>query len=163
MKRITPTNLLTLAVLSALCFVPGVSCQRQAPTTTTIELKGETFTVELAYTNEARSQGLMFREHLPADRGMLFLFDRDAERSFYMKNCLIDLDIIFFRSDGLIVNITTMKTPTPGEELVYYPSGAPVRYALELPAGTCARLNLSRNDRIDLPDILGRINPHPGH
>jgi uncharacterized membrane protein (UPF0127 family) len=161
MKRTTPTNLLTFAVLTSLCLVPGISCNRQVPDLGTIEIKGETFTVELAYTPGSRAQGLMYRKNLPADRGMLFIFDRDAPRSFYMKNCLIDLDIIFFRSDGLIVNIHTMKAPTPGEKLVYYLSGAPVKYALELPAGTATRLNISRGERIDLPSDLARIKPQP--
>ena len=122
MKRITAGLAATIIILVGLT---GLSCKDDtqvgtAPPsitsllpTETITLAGEQFTVELALTDPARARGLMFRKELPAHTGMLFVFDRPAPRSFYMKNCLIDLDIIFIAADGSIARIYTMKTPVP--------------------------------------------------
>ena len=77
--------------------------------TCTIDLAGEDFTVELAYKRPSRARGLMFRRHLASNAGMLFIFDKVQIQSFYMKNCLIDLDILFIKPDGEISNIATMK------------------------------------------------------
>ena len=159
MKQPNRMNHIVLMSQLALCLGLGLSCKQQTPDAAEIELKGETFAVELAHTRQARAQGLMYRQDLPAHHGMLFIFVEDKPRSFYMKNCLIDLDIIFFQGDGLIVNITTMKVPVPGESLPLYPSGAPVRYALELRGGTCARLGLALGDRIQAPEVVRRIKP----
>lgn len=115
--------------------------------------------LEFAYTPAALAKGLMFREHLPTGHGMLFVFDDEKPRTFYMKNCFIDLDIIFMGSDGRIVNITTMKAPVPGEELIYYPSNAPARYALEVPAGRCEELGVRVGERIDIPPEVTSVNP----
>ena len=66
---------------------PGATAN-QTLATAKLELAGETFTVELAYTSETRREGLMYRSELPADRGMLFIFAESAQQSFYMKNHL---------------------------------------------------------------------------
>ena len=125
--------------------------------TETITLAGEQFTVELALNTHARARGLMFREELPAHTGMLFVFARPAPRSFYMKNCLIDLDIIFAAADGAIARIHTMKAPVSGEPLQYYHSGVAVKYAIELPAGACARLGLQPGQRIAIPPRISKL------
>lgn len=137
--------------------------QRQESTlpTESLQLAGETFTVELAFTRADRERGLMFRDHLDADRGMLFVFDESREQMFWMKNCRIDMDILFIRDDGVIARITTMKKPQPGKPLRRYYSDAPVRYALELAAGTARRLGLSAGDAIDLPRRIRTIIPEP--
>ena len=69
------------------------------------------FDVELALNDAERSHGLMFREKLGAYDGMLFDFYQDAPVSFWMKNTLIPLDIIFVRTDGTIVNIAENTVP----------------------------------------------------
>src|SRR4051812_16142180 len=60
------------------------------------ELKGQRFDIEIADTEPARERGLMFRDSMPADHGMLFLFDDVAVRTFWMKNCRMPLDILYF-------------------------------------------------------------------
>ena len=129
--------------------------------TADINLAGENFTVELAFTDRTRRKGLMFRSHLPDHTGMLFIFADSRQRSFYMKNCLIDLDILFITADGTIATVTTMTVPTPGKPLKYYPSGVPTKYALELPAGTAARLKLKVAQKIELPPRIRNITPKP--
>ena len=76
-----------------------------------VELKGERFSVELAQTQEKQALGLMFRDSLPDDHGMLFIFSREARRSFWMKNCRIPLDIFYFDSNLALVSVSENTPP----------------------------------------------------
>ncbi len=125
----------------------------------TLTIAGESFTIELAFQRHTRLKGLMFRDSLPSNTGMLFLFDREKPRSFYMKNCLIDLDILFLKATGVIAQITTMKTPIPGKPLIYYPCEIPVKYVLELPAGTAQRLGIKAGQKIILTSRITNALP----
>jgi uncharacterized membrane protein (UPF0127 family) len=122
-----------------------------------LEIAGETFVVELAFTRRSRQTGLMGRRELASDRGMLFVFADSQVRSFYMKNCLIDLDALFIKPDGAIDTITTMVKPAPGKPLRYYPSRTAIQYVLELPSGTAQRLKLRPGDKIELPKRVRNI------
>jgi len=126
-----------------------------------LTIGGEVFTVELAFQQHTRLRGLMFRESLPANAGMLFLFEREKPRSFYMKNCLIDLDILFIKADGEIARISTMKVPEPGKPLIYYSCETPVKYVLELPAGTAGRLGIKAGQKIVLTSRITNALPDP--
>ncbi len=103
------------------------------------------FTVELAVTPEQRARGLMFRQNLAADAGMLFDFGAPGKVAMWMKNTLISLDMIFIRSDGIIANISSDTVPM---SLSPVPSNGPVRGVLELRAGTAARLGIRPGDRV---------------
>ena len=127
--------------------------------TETFHIAGEAFEIELAFRKKTRTQGLMFRRSLDKNEGMFFVFKRSRQQSFYMKNCLVDLDILFIRHDGVIANIETMKAPIADEPLSYYHSEGPTKYALELPAGTARRLQLQPGQKIDLPARIARIIP----
>lgn len=122
-------------------------------------IKEQTFRVELAFRRSDRMRGLMGREHLPTDAGMLFVFEREHVRSFYMKNCLIDLDILFLDEQGQIVHLTTMTKPEPDQPLLHYSSQEPMKYALELAAGTIERLQLAKGDTIELPPRARAVLP----
>jgi len=95
--------------------------------------------VALAGTPELHAQGLMGVTDLGGLDGMLFVFDKEADLTFWMFNTLIPLDIVFFDSQGGFVSSTRME-PCPAKPCPTYPSGAPARYALEMPAGGAARL-----------------------
>ena len=104
-----------------------------------------TFQVELADTDEERARGLMFRGSMPADRGMIFVFDQAAPQAFWMQNTYIPLDIIYIGADGRIVSIAK-NTPTLSETPI--PSGAPARYVLEINAGLSDRHGIAPGDRV---------------
>ena len=90
--------------------------------------------VEIADTYEERQQGLMNRDYLEMGKGMLFVFDQQKSLSFWMKNTLIPLDIIFFNSRGEFVSWQSM-VPCEADPCRSYLSDGPARYALEVPAG----------------------------
>lgn len=96
--------------------------------------------VEMARTGEEQRRGLMGRTALGADEGMLFVFPDSAVRSFWMKNTLIPLDILFFDEAGTFVSSATMA-PCPIEEEACPStlSRGPARFALEVPEGFLAR------------------------
>nr|QOV09146.1 DUF192 domain-containing protein [uncultured Thermoplasmata archaeon] len=99
-----------------------------------------TFNCEVADTSAERAAGLMNRETLAQDWGMLFVFDTPQNVSFWMKNTLIPLDIIFIDSAGKVVNIE-QADPEPGvadAELIRYCSDSPVKWVLEVNQGLCA-------------------------
>ncbi len=103
------------------------------------------FEVEVVDTDETRSKGLMFRKSMPDDHGMLFDFRREEPVYFWMKNTYIPLDMIFIAADGRIVSIAHDTTPL-SEATVS--SRGPVRYVLEVNAGTARRLHLSAGDTV---------------
>jgi len=103
------------------------------------------FQVELADTDEERAQGLMFRGSMPADRGMIFVFDQAQPQAFWMRNTYIPLDIIYIGSDGRIVSIIKNAEPLNVTPL---PSGAAAQYVLEINGGTADRLGIAPGDRV---------------
>lgn len=105
------------------------------------------FTVEWALTPEQTQRGLMFREQMDADHGMVFDFLDEAPRSFWMRNTILPLDMIFIKADGTVYRVAEDTVPF-SEALV--PSGGPVRYVLEVNAGTADRISLDPGDHIDL-------------
>ncbi|WP_053000733.1 DUF192 domain-containing protein [Sphingomonas sanxanigenens] len=103
------------------------------------------FTVEVARTPEEQERGLMFRTSLAGDRGMIFPYDPPRPASFWMKNTLIPLDMIFIRKDGTIARIADNTTP---ESLEPVQSGEPVAAVLELAGGRAAELGIAEGDTV---------------
>ena len=101
-------------------------------------------TAELAKTDEERSKGLMFRKKLPDGEGMLFIFDRDQQLSFWMKNTSIPLSIAYISSEGIIIDIKDMKPHDENPVL----SSRMVRYALEVPQGWFTRAGIKQGDKV---------------
>jgi uncharacterized protein len=113
----------------------------------TIESSGKThrFIVEVAETGEQQAQGLMFRKSLAPDRGMVFPRDPPGDASFWMKNTLIPLDIIFIRPDGTIARIAENTVPMSLDPV---PSLEPVGAVLEIAGGRSAELGIKAGDRV---------------
>ena len=126
-------------VLCVLMFAACTACASGGPS---VELGGRSFSVEVADTSEKQALGLMFRDSMPADEGMLFIFPAEAPRSFWMKNTRIPLDIMYFNKDLKLVSIAAETTPCKVSRCPSYPSVAPAMYVLELNAGAAAELGI---------------------
>ena len=111
------------------------------------------FRVEIANTDEERSQGLMFRREVPEGYGMLFDFKQDTNVTMWMKNTYVSLDMIFIRADGRIARIAENTEP---QSTRIIPAGAPVRAVLEVVAGTARKLGIRPGDRVASPLLNGR-------
>jgi len=101
--------------------------------------------IEIADTDEARQRGLMGRESLPEMSGMLFIFDREAERSFWMADTPLSLDLLFIDAEGVIGHIHKYARPFASEQI---PSQGPAKYVLEVPAGFTDRHNIAATDSL---------------
>jgi uncharacterized membrane protein (UPF0127 family) len=149
------------ALLGKLCFLLLVFITVNVNLTACVSQRLETVTlaiertgaddvqikVEIARTGEERSKGLMHRKNLPDGEGMIFVFERDEQHSFWMKNTFIPLSIAYITSDG---RITEIKDMYPHDENPVYSSRS-VRYALEVPQGWFGRAGIRPGDvvRID--------------
>ncbi|QKC84145.1 DUF192 domain-containing protein [Mesorhizobium sp. NZP2077] len=113
------------------------------------------FSIEVADTEAEREAGLMFREEMAGDHGMLFVFEQTRDVDFWMKNTPMPLDLIFVGQDG---RIRAIKQGEPQSEAVISP-GEPVRFVLELKAGTAAREGIADGDLLRHPAISGASGP----
>jgi len=102
--------------------------------------------VELALTMSQRTQGLMYREHLPENSGMFFLYVNEVSGSFWMKNTYIPLSIAFFDSEGRIMYMTDMEPLTTEP----HGPGRPFTAALEVNRGWFEKNNISVGDTIEV-------------
>ena len=124
------------------------TCTACASGDSSVELGGKSFAVEIADTREKQALGLMFRDEMPADQGMLFIFPNEAPRSFWMKNTRIPLDIMYFDKELKLVSISADTPPCRVSRCPSYPSKAPAKYVLELNAGTAMELGVELGDRL---------------
>lgn len=126
------------AATAALLFVFACSPGKDASGLPTAHIVIDTahgpaaFEVELATTVESQKKGLMFRTEMAADHGMLFDFGKEGYRSFWMKNTVLPLDMIFVRADGTISTIAENTTPYSEAPVL---SSEPVRAVLEINGG----------------------------
>lgn len=108
------------------------------------------FTIELARTPAEMERGLMYRDRLAPDHGMLFLYEDERPVSFWMKNTLIPLDLIFADSSGRIVQIAERAVPL---STALISSDSSVRAVLEVNGGTADRLKIAVGDRLIHPAL----------
>ncbi|MFC4726638.1 DUF192 domain-containing protein [Coralloluteibacterium thermophilus] len=146
--------LLALLLLWALA-LPG--CASSEPW---VELRGQRFTVELAMDDESRARGLMFREEMAQDRGMLFIHEEEAPLAYWMKNTRIPLDILYFDAERRLVSAQLgVPTCSAGDRCPPYPSERPALYVLELNAGVARRLGVQRGDTLTFSPEIERQLP----
>ncbi len=111
---------------------------------------GARFAVEIADDNAERAQGLMFRESLPSSAGMLFIYDRPQSVSFWMKNTLIPLDMVFIGADGRVNGVRAEAVPG---DLTPIPGPPETLMVLEIKGGLAARLGLGEGAELRHPRI----------
>ncbi len=121
-----------------------------------VELKGRRFAVEIADDDAERARGLMFRDDLPADNGMLFVHEREEPQAYWMKNTRIPLDILYFDGKRRLVSVQRRVPPcSAGDRCPPFPSEGSVLYVLELKAGMADTLLVASGDEMTFgPDVL---------
>jgi uncharacterized protein len=140
-----------IAVLLLLFTIGGARAELP---TGELRVADQTLTVEIAATPEAMAKGLMFREHMPEDHGMLFVWPGDQVVAMWMKNTLIPLSVAFIDHDLRVLNIADME---PGS-LRMHPSRGLARFALEVNQGWFRRHGVEAGARIeDLERLLGGL------
>jgi uncharacterized membrane protein (UPF0127 family) len=117
----------------------------------TIFVQDRPFFAEIADTPEKHARGLMYRTHLKADYGMLFIFSDEDIRSFWMKNTLIPLDMVFLNNEKQVVDMYCSVPPCRSDPCPSYTSALPARYVLEIAGGTAKKLKLKIGDKILIP------------
>lgn len=141
-----------LVFLAAAVPGPAAEPQPQQPATSELTIVSaggrHRFTVEIAETPAQMQQGLMFRETLAADAGMLFDYKQPTMATMWMRNTLIPLDMLFVDANGRIVNIRERAVPRSDEVIA---AAAPVLAVIELNGGTAARLGIKPGDRVLYP------------
>jgi uncharacterized membrane protein (UPF0127 family) len=152
--------LLWLAIL-ALAPLPACKSNGQRSQTTAAPASSATvavdtgerklrFQVELALTPDEQNRGLMFRKSLSADAGMLFVFDRSSVHTFWMKNTLIPLDMLFIGADKKIIGIVANAEPQTetGRSV-----GVPSQYVLEIAGGLSGQLGIRAGQRVEFDGV----------
>lgn len=129
--------------------------------TVDITLVGESYRMEVAASRNSRAIGLSKRDNIPAGTGMVFVYPAARPRTLWMRDCLVDMDAVFVDDHGRIAVMHQMVTEPPQQRgetraayqqrLRVYPCPVPVRFILELPAGTIERLELQVGQTISLP------------
>ncbi len=110
---------------------------------------GRSVTAELALTETERARGLMNREMVLPDQGMLFIFGEEAVHSFWMKNTLIPLDMLWLDDDRRIIHIERDVPPCKADPCPSYGPQTPSSYVLELKGGMAAVFELKIHDKLD--------------
>lgn len=130
-------------------------CQEKGPAAPEVTINGHTWQVEVASTPAQTERGLGGRASLPPDRGMFFVFDQAEVREFWMKDCLIDIDIAFIDSNMKVVKTYTMPAQKGAREyeLTLYNSILPAQYALEVAGGVLAKSDVKEGDKVQVTGI----------
>jgi uncharacterized membrane protein (UPF0127 family) len=149
-RRFPRTRLLVSLLAALLC-----GCDK-TPTSslpvTHMRLGSKDFTLEIATTPEQQAIGLMHRDSMAQDHGMIFVFPDEIQRAFWNEHVHFSLDLIFLDSNGTIVSIKQLQAWSTDN----VPSDAAARYAIELNAGVAQSVGLAVGTRLSIPsDILG--------
>lgn len=115
----------------------------------------ETFNLEVADSKSEQQRGLMYRDSMPADHGMIFVFPDEEEREFWMESTFIPLDILYLDASGRVVSIKPMKP----RDRTAVASDGPAMYAIELNQGTAARVGVRPGDVLEIPQEILKRQP----
>jgi len=164
MTKILPS--LYCCIVYLLCMVWMHGCSEPAPSnkstmppgalgplpTLQFEINGVSVEIEVAISQDEQKQGLMYRESMPENHGMLFVYKEPRYMSFWMKNTKIPLSIAYIKEDGTISNIEKMDPPTsPLAPLDSHYSKYKCTYALEMNQGWFEKHGIKAGDKINLP------------
>ena len=149
MRRAAAALALLWAVFAAAAALAAPACRDDR-----VALRGDwgsaVFTVELAATPQARARGLMHRRTLPRGSGMLFVYPRPQRVTFWMKNTLIPLDLVFADATGTVRHVHHMARPHDETPI---PGGGPVRFVLEINGGLARDMGLTPGTQMRHPAV----------
>jgi len=144
----------------AVLVLAASGCEHRGHQTEQVRIGARDWLLEVAADRASIQKGLMNRPSIPDGTGMLFVFDEAALHRFWMADCLVDIDLIFIDGQGRVAATHAMKAEAPQgaaearaayeRRLPLYTSRIPVRFAIELPAGSIAELGIRAGDSIDL-------------
>jgi len=146
-RRLALAAPLAVATLAARAQEADIQFKRSSLVITT-SARDIKFEVELATNDAERARGLMYRKQLGAYEGMLFDFYQEMPVSFWMKNTLIPLDMVFIAGDGTVKHVHANAVPLSTETI---PSRFPVRAVLEINGGSAALLSIKPGDKVKHP------------
>jgi hypothetical protein len=147
-------SIFLVVALLALC--AQVGCSNTPATSpsglpvTSMQIGSKTYQLEIAADDASREHGLMERDSMPADHGMIFVFTAPSEQTFWMHHTRFPLDIIFADDQKKVVSIHTMKAY---DESTTYSNG-PSKYAIELNAGEVATTGVKAGDPLQIPAVV---------
>ncbi|MEQ6203758.1 DUF192 domain-containing protein [Sulfitobacter sp. HNIBRBA2951] len=160
-RRRVIAGLTALPLLAAGVAGAGAKTPLRACPTDRVSISGgfgkAQFGVDVADDDATRATGLMHVENLPMSRGMLFVYPRPQPLSFWMRNTLIELDMLFLDSFGVIRHIH--HRAQPGDETVISPGKLPLLGALEINGGLAKRLGIKVGDVLRHPAFVSTANP----
>jgi hypothetical protein len=136
------------AIAIAAVAVPLAACSDEGKLVLHSSTGEHSFNVEVVDTPETRAEGLMFRQELADDAGMLFDFKEERQVSFWMRNTFIPLDMIFVGADGVVKTIHVNARP---QDPTSIPSQVPVQFVLEIPGGRSVEIGLQPGDTMEHP------------
>ncbi len=139
-----------IAVVAACKNVSQSSDAKSETKVVKIQMGAETVSLEIAADEESVAKGLMNRERLENNSGMLFVFPYEGIYPFWMKNTIIPLSIAFVNSYGIIIDIQTMQ---PLDTLTHYAPDLPFRYAIEMDSGWFSLNHVKSGDTLQIPYI----------
>lgn len=140
--------ILIVVVIATLVLIVGYNQINHQVNESRVCFRDNCFYVELATTPDEQSRGLMFREHLDPDRGMLFIFPKEDTYSFWMKNTLIPLDIIWISEEEKVVFISRNTQPCVELSCPMINPGEKAKYVLEVNAGVSDGIGLLIGDKV---------------
>lgn len=150
-SKFAPAGRLWQAFLALLFLGVLAACSGGEPKAVLHTAKGDfAFNVEIADTPASQQRGLMFRDSLAPDAGMLFVFPKEEQHSFWMQNTFIPLDIIFVDASGAVRTIQANARP---KDTTAIPSVVPVQFVFEIAGGRAAEIGLTEGDLLTHPLI----------
>lgn len=136
------------ATLSEPAWAQNAPASGMEPLTIVTSSGRHAFQVEVMRTPDQRARGLMHRQFMPADRGMLFDFKQVEPVAMWMQNTYISLDMVFIRADGTVARIAERAEPLSTRTI---PSGEPVLSVLEINGGIAEKLGIKPGDKVEHP------------
>ncbi len=156
MRKTMSPNAMKIMLASVLMLLLTPALAQDAPQLdlprTTLKAGMHLIQAQVASTPQQRAVGLMHRADMPANEGMLFVFEQPAVQCFWMKNTLLPLTAAFVQDDGTVVNLADMQP----QSLDSHCSAKPVRYVLEMHQGWFAKRRIQKGFRLIGPPFAGR-------